>query len=233
MTADTEAQIGGDLFAVARTGRDGSRVLIGDVRGKGLAAIGEANVVLGAFREGVRRCESLSALVRAMEDSVSADLEDVADTDRDPGEHFVTALVLDLPDATRQGTMISCGHPAPLLLHDGAVALLESGTPNSPLGLSSLHAPQFRSDSFAFADGDTLLLYTDGVTEARSPQGVFYPLAERAATFPPAGPEALLQHLLRDVVAHTGGRLADDVAVLAIERLPARTGGTAPARPGT
>jgi serine phosphatase RsbU (regulator of sigma subunit) len=233
MTADADAQIGGDLFAVVRTGRGGSRVVIGDVRGKGLAAIGEASVVLGAFREGARRCDTLSDLVQAMEDSVSGDLEDVADTDADPGEHFVTALVLDLPDATPQGAMISCGHPPPLLLRDGRVTVLHSGTPTPPLGLGGLYAPGFQSDSFAFADGDTLLLYTDGVVEARSPHGVFYPLAERAATFPPAGAEALLRHLLRDVTAHTGGRLADDVAVLAIERVPVPARGTAGGRRST
>ncbi|MFJ5894622.1 hypothetical protein ACIQFZ_03940 [Streptomyces sp. NPDC093064] len=54
LAAEAEAQIGGDLYAVART--DGTvRILIGDVRGKGLPAIGEAAVPLGAFREGAHR----------------------------------------------------------------------------------------------------------------------------------------------------------------------------------
>ncbi|WP_329181595.1 PP2C family protein-serine/threonine phosphatase [Streptomyces sp. NBC_01477] len=232
VTADADAQIGGDLFAVVRTGRGGTRVIIGDVRGKGLAAIGEASVVLGAFREGARHCETLPDLVQAMDQSVGADLEDVADSADDPGEHFVTALVLDLPDDGRQGTMISCGHPPPLLLRDGRVTVLDSSAPSPPLGLG-LPAGGPHCDAFAFADGDTLLLYTDGVIEARSPQGAFYPLADRAATFPPGRPEALLRHLLHDVTAHTGGRLADDVAVLAVERVPAPAPGTAPDRRST
>jgi serine phosphatase RsbU (regulator of sigma subunit) len=221
LTADAEAQIGGDLFAVVRTGRNRSRVIIGDVRGKGLAAIGEASVVLGAFREGARHCETLPALVQAMEDSVSADIEDAGDTEQDPGEHFVTTLVLDLHDTSGQGMMINCGHPPPLLLRDGRVTVLHSSAPAPPLGLAGLYVPGLRCDAFAFADGDTLLLYTDGVIEARSPQGVFYPLAERAAAFPQAGPEELLRHLLQDMTAHTGGRLSDDVAVVAIEQVPA------------
>jgi hypothetical protein len=95
-----------------------------------------------------------------------------------------------------------------------------------------------RGDIRRLGDGATgvadqergLLLYTDGVTGARSPHGVFYPLAERAATFPPAGPEELLRHLLRDVTAHTGGRLSDGVAVLAIGRIPVRARGSAASR---
>ncbi|WP_329459839.1 PP2C family protein-serine/threonine phosphatase [Streptomyces sp. NBC_01497] len=220
-TADTDAQMGGDLFAVVHTGRSCSRVIIGDVRGKGLAAIGEASVVLGAFRESARHCETLSEMVQAMEDSVGADIEDAADTEQDPGEHFVTALVLDLPDGCGHGTMINCGHPPPLLLRDGQVTVLHAGSPAPPLGLGNLGPSGLHSETFAFTDGDTLLLYTDGVIEARSPQGSFYPLAERAATFPAAEPEELLQRLLHEVSAHTEGRLADDVAVLAITLAPA------------
>lgn len=222
LTADADAQIGGDLFAVVRPDPTRSRVVIGDVRGKGLAAIGEASVVLGAFREGARHCETLPALVRAMEESVSADIEDAGDIEQDPGEHFVTALVLDLPDASGQGAMINCGHPPPLLLRDGQVTVLESTDPAPPLGLGSLGTPGLHSDTFTFAEGDTLLLYTDGVIEARSPQGAFYPLAERAAAFPLTGPEELLHHLLQDMTAHTEGRLSDDVAVLAIKQAPRR-----------
>jgi serine phosphatase RsbU (regulator of sigma subunit) len=227
LTADADTQIGGDLFAVVRGGRrDRSRVVIGDVRGKGLPAIGGASVVLGAFREGARHCHTLLGLVEAMQESVDAGLEDTADIGQDAGEHFVTALVLDLPDETGQGSMISCGHPPPLLLRDGRVTVLHPTAPAPPLGLGGLHAPGLHSDTFEFTDGDTLLLYTDGVIEARSPQGTFYPLAERAATFPPARPAELLRHLIQDVTAHTGGRLADDVAVLAIERAPAPAGAT-------
>lgn len=223
-TADTDAQLGGDLFAVVRNGGNRSRVVIGDVRGKGLDAIGEAAVVLGAFREGARHCETLPQLVRAMEESVSADSEEAGDTQQDPGEHFVTALVLDLPDRAGQGAMINCGHPPPLLLRDGRVTLLESSDPAPPLGLGRLSAAGLHRDTFTFTDGDTLLLYTDGVIEARSPQGAFYPLAERAATFPAAGPEDLLRRLVHDIALHTGGRLTDDVAVLAVERAPAPAG---------
>ncbi|WP_328600931.1 SpoIIE family protein phosphatase [Actinomadura physcomitrii] len=75
-------------------------------------------------------------------------------------------------------------------------------------------------DRFVFGPGDMLVLYTDGVIEARSPAGDFYPLAERVATFPAADPGTLLRHIHRDLLAHTGDHLADDAALLILERLP-------------
>lgn len=112
MSAQDEAEIGGDLFAFARAAHAATRVVIGDVRGNGLAAIGEASLVLGAFREGAHRYATLPELVAALEDSVSRNLEDVSDTEHDPGEHFITCLVLEIPDdAPSAAEMINCGHP--------------------------------------------------------------------------------------------------------------------------
>ncbi|MGX1672627.1 SpoIIE family protein phosphatase [Streptomyces sp. NPDC055400] len=88
--------------------------------------------------------------------------------------------------------------------------------------MGSLSAPVLRAGRFAFAAGDCLVLYTDGVIEARSRAGAFYPLAERVASFPVAGPDSLLRHIHRDLLAHTGGQLNDDIALLVIERTPTR-----------
>lgn len=70
LAAEDEAQIGGDLYATTRI-EGGTRVLIGDVRGKGLAAIGEAALLLGAFREAAHQHSGLPALAAALEQSVS------------------------------------------------------------------------------------------------------------------------------------------------------------------
>jgi serine phosphatase RsbU (regulator of sigma subunit) len=75
-------------------------------------------------------------------------------------------------------------------------------------------------DPFTFEDDDTLLLYTDGIIEARSPDGSFYPLAERVAQWTGSGPEALLRHIRADLLAHVGGQLNDDAAAVAIQRSP-------------
>ncbi|MFH8735559.1 MULTISPECIES: PP2C family protein-serine/threonine phosphatase [unclassified Streptomyces] len=225
LAAGDEAKIGGDLFAVARAAHPSTRALIGDVRGKGLASIGEASVVLGAFREGAHRHALLPDLVAAMDDSVARNLEEVADTEHDAGEHFVTALVLDIPDDGPHAEMVTCGHPPPLLVREHQVTELAPRQSAPPLGMGELPGPPLRSDRFAFTAGDFLVLYTDGVIEARSPTGAFYPLAERVASFPslPAGgPDSLLNHIHRDLLAHTGGQLNDDIALLVIERVPTR-----------
>lgn len=215
LTAEDESQIGGDLFAITRAAGSASRVLIGDVRGKGLNAIAEASVVLGAFREGARRY-ALPELTAALQDSVDRDLEEVADTEHDLGEHFITALVLDIADDHPEVEMISCGHPPPLLLHDHRVTTLQPDAPAPPLGVPN-PAP-VTIDRFAFTPGDMLVLYTDGVIEARSPAGDFYPLAKRVTTFPATDPDTLLGHIHRDLVAYTNDHLADDAALLVLER---------------
>jgi serine phosphatase RsbU (regulator of sigma subunit) len=225
LAAGDEAKIGGDLFAVVRAAHPSTRALIGDVRGKGLASIGEASVVLGAFREGAHRHAQLPDLVAAMDDSVARNLEEVADTEHDAGEHFVTALVLDIPDDGPRAEMVTCGHPPPLLVRERQVTELAPRQSAPPLGMGELPVPPPHSDRFTFTAGDFLVLYTDGVIEARSPTGVFYPLAERVASFPslPAGgPDSLLNHIHRDLLAHTGGQLDDDIALLVIERVPTR-----------
>ncbi|MFD6299555.1 PP2C family protein-serine/threonine phosphatase [Streptomyces sp. NPDC060235] len=218
LAAEDDTQIGGDLFAVTRAAGASTRVIIGDVRGKGLAAIGEASVVLGAFREGAHRYATLPELTAALEVSVCRDLDEVADTEHDPGEHFTTALVLDIPDTDAEAGMINCGHPPPLLLRDREVTVLHARHPVPPLGMCELPAASHHTDPFTFEAGDLLLLYTDGVIEARSPSGAFYPLAERLASFPASGPDTLLRRIHDDLVRHIGDEPADDAALLVIER---------------
>ncbi|WP_405894270.1 serine/threonine-protein phosphatase [Streptomyces sp. NBC_01527] len=218
LAAEDETQIGGDLFAIARAAHPGTRVIIGDVRGKGMAAIGEASVVLGAFREGAHRYATLPELTAALEESFCRNLEDVADTEHDPGEHFITSLVLDIPDHGSQAQMINCGHPPPLLVHDRQVTALHSRRPAPPLGMCGLPGASHLADSFPFETGDILLLYTDGVIEARSPTGAFYPLEERVASFSATSPDALLRHIHDDLLAHVGEQPTDDAALLVIER---------------
>jgi serine phosphatase RsbU (regulator of sigma subunit) len=221
MSAEDEAEIGGDLFAFARAAHAATRVVIGDVRGHGLAAIGEASLVLGAFREGAHRCATLPGLVAALGESVSRNVEDVADTEHDAGEHFITCLVLEIPDdAPSAAEMINCGHPPPLLVHDQRVTVLYARQPLPPLGVCEPPVEDDRTDPVPFTCGDMLVLYTDGVIEARSPSGAFYPLAERVASFPTSSPDTLLHHIHRDLLTHIGGHPADDAALLVIERTP-------------
>ncbi|WP_327250174.1 PP2C family protein-serine/threonine phosphatase [Streptomyces sp. NBC_01320] len=160
-------------------------------------------------------------MVAALGESVSRNLEDVADTEHDAGEHFITCLVLEIPDdAPSAAEMINCGHPPPLLVHDQRVTVLYARQPLPPLGVCERPNEDDRVDPFTFKGGDMLVLYTDGVIEARSPSGAFYPLAERVASFPTSSPDTLLHHIHRDLLTHIGGHPADDAALLVIERTP-------------
>ncbi|WP_372497065.1 PP2C family protein-serine/threonine phosphatase [Streptomyces shenzhenensis] len=94
-------------------------------------------------------------------------------------EGFVTAAVVDLPEDGDRISMVNCGHPPPLLPHDGQVEPLQPAEPSLSLGLGDLGDGFRRVDTAAFGAGDTLLLYTDGLVEARDAVGAFYPLAER------------------------------------------------------
>lgn len=77
-------------------------------------------------------------------------MEDVADIEHDPGEHFVTALLMDIPDQDRQAEVINCGHPPPLLVHGRQVMVLKAGGPAPPLGLCDLPVPPRRTDPAAY-----------------------------------------------------------------------------------
>ncbi|WP_406152105.1 PP2C family protein-serine/threonine phosphatase [Streptomyces sp. NBC_01012] len=225
LAAEEGAQLGGDLYATARTAR-GTRVIIGDVRGKGLAAISGAAGVLGAFRALARQEEHLPDLVARLDSSVTAHrIDSLNETqggsdDQDIAEVFVTAAVLDIPDAEPELRLVSCGHPPPLLLRAGRVRTLDATRPAPPLGVGPLTDTGPEEDVFDFRAGDMLLLHTDGVTEARDGSGRFYPLTERVAPWPVTGPGPLIELLRADLLRHAGGHLGDDAAMVAVERLP-------------
>ncbi|MEU6669674.1 PP2C family protein-serine/threonine phosphatase [Streptomyces sp. NPDC046727] len=217
LAAEDEAQIGGDLYAT--TPCDGAvRVLIGDVRGKGLPAIGEAALLLGAFRESAHRHIPLAELATVLDQSITRYAADL-DPPEEEGERFATALLVEIPDRDPVTRMTSCGHPPPLLLSPGHVVTVPSLHPSPPLGVHG--SAEHTLDVFSFEPGDTLLLYTDGVVEARDDRGRFYPLADRVARWTDDSPEALMHHLRRDLLAHAGGRLGDDAALIAVHRTPA------------
>ena len=209
LAAAAEAQIGGDLYDVMPTA-EGVRVLLGDVRGKGLAAVETAVDTLGVFRE--------AALVEPDLPQVAARL-DAALARRPKGEEFVTAVLVDLPDGGRPAVVVNCGHPPPLLRTATGVTEVTPPANAPPLALRSLVGDDYLSRTLAMAPGDLLLLYTDGVSEARDASGRFYPLAERLAALDEREPRAVLDRLVADVRAYVSGDMADDAALLAVRRV--------------
>lgn len=134
-----EARIGGDLYAAART-TSGTRLIVGDVQGKGMTAVNDAALLLGAFRVAAHREAALDELMTYLDRSVCWDLTEPGETSR-YGETFITATVMDIPDRNGPVRMISCGHPPPVILHDGRPTTIDVRRPAPPLGLGELTSP--------------------------------------------------------------------------------------------
>jgi len=215
--AQTDAQIGGDLYAVLDTPY-GVRCLIGDVCGKGMDAVRAVTVALGTFREAALREPALTGLSDRLEQAL---VREAAQSGSPlPAEWFVTALLAEFPPRGNEVRLVNRGHPAPLLFLGDTVRYVEPCRPALPLGLGALSVDTARVDPVAFPQGAGLLLYTDGLTEARNASGAFYDPVGRFTGRRHSGPDALLDALLADVCRHTGGRRTDDMALLAVTRAP-------------
>ncbi|MGA5895233.1 PP2C family protein-serine/threonine phosphatase [Streptomyces venetus] len=221
LPAEEEADLGGDLYAAARTAHHSTRLLIGDVRGNGLAAINNAALLLGAFRAAAHRQATLPRLAVHLDAAFRWDRSQWRpQEEQDTNEDFATAVLLDIPDRDPVVHLISCGHPPPLLLRGTHLTPLAPEASHLPIGFGGpFGITAYDVQTFSFEAGDLLLLYTDGVTEARNSDGLFYPLAERAPKWAKDDPDELLHHLQDDLLAHVHGHLTDDAAAVAIRRL--------------
>ncbi|MFD8424573.1 PP2C family protein-serine/threonine phosphatase [Streptomyces sp. NPDC059466] len=215
-SAAAHAHIGGDVYAAERVGRT-VRMLIGDVRGNGLAAVDDAAAVIGAFREAAHRDVRLEHVALSLDASVRRHVDQAGQTDGNASERFITALVLEVPDDYPVVHVISCGHPDSMRSHGTDVDLLEVPQPAPPLGLGG-DETAYRVNTFAFEPEDTLLLHTDGLLEARDPAGAFYPALDRFALLAEDEPHCLIERLMRDLTVHAGGEVQDDVAMVAVRR---------------
>ncbi|MFD8751254.1 PP2C family protein-serine/threonine phosphatase [Kitasatospora sp. NPDC059577] len=215
VSAADASRIGGDLYSVLETPH-GTRVAVGDVRGKGLAAVQTAAVVLGAFREAAYDEAGLRGVAARIEASVERHVPD--------GE-FTTALFAEF---RTPGVMelLQYGHVPPIRVDDqGRAHVLESPDPWVPLGLGRLAAGEPATWGQPFGPDDVLVLCTDGVIEARHrTSGEFYPLAERVGALVHGAArsegelEAAVGRVYGDLLAHTGGDLRDDALLLLIAR---------------
>jgi serine phosphatase RsbU (regulator of sigma subunit) len=221
-------EAGGDAFDYALLG-DHLHASIFDALGHDLSAGLIASVGVASCR-GTRRTGGSLAAIAAHADRA------IADTFGE--DRFVTALLCDLNLVTGVFTWIPCGHPPPLLIRGRTVEEL-SRTPQPPLGLVGLHADRRkRSHGNAVSDPvcaeelrprDRVLLYTDGVTEGRAPDGTPFGL-ERLADFIIRHSSVLLpapetmRRLNHVIVEYQHGRLRDDATVVLIEWQPDHSG---------
>ncbi|GHC72013.1 PP2C family protein-serine/threonine phosphatase [Streptomyces cinnamoneus] len=219
LPAETGAEMGGDLYAAARTVMGSTRLLVGDVRGKGLPAISLAALLLGAFRAAAHRQATLPRLAIHLDGAMRWDTVQWRTGAEVTDESFATAVLLDVPDLEPVVHLISCGHPPPLLLRRHQVIPLEPEVSHVPVGLGTLSPfPDYEVTTFPFEPGDLLLLYTDGVIESRNAEGEFFPLAERAAAWSGEDPDEVVRQLRKELMAHVRGHLEDDVAAVALRR---------------
>ncbi|MEV1178895.1 SpoIIE family protein phosphatase, partial [Nonomuraea sp. NPDC049784] len=147
--AEEEPMVGGDMYEVA-VSRRGARVLIADVQGKGLPAIGTALAVLGSFREAAYREDTLNGVVDALENAVVRQNTFAATTGEQ--ERLVTALVLDICTGL-DVEAVNCGHIAPYMIHAGVARQVNLGEPSVPLGVAALTTEPRTSARFAFPPG--------------------------------------------------------------------------------
>ncbi|MER7232072.1 PP2C family protein-serine/threonine phosphatase [Streptomyces olivaceus] len=214
--AQADAFIGGDLYAVQDSAR-GVRVIVGDVRGKGMGAVAAVAVVVGAFREAAEQEATLEAVAQRLERALAR--EGTRREGLDAFEGFTTAVLAELPHGTGTVRIVNRGHPPPLLLYpDGTLSALPARESALPLGMGELGVWPDRAEEAPFPGGATLLLYTDGLSEARDARGEFYDPHARLAGCAFRHPATLLDLLAEDVRRHSGGGMADDMALLAVRR---------------
>lgn len=202
-SATASAQVGGDFFDfVADGGR--VRVILGDISGKGVDAVTQAARVIRAFRQYGASEPDLLSVARRMDEYVLPFWN---------WEHYATAVLVEMAASADTITVVSCGHPAPVHVTSARVNDLHVH-PCLPLGLG----PADRSSQHRWLPGDRLLLFTDGLIEARDQSGQFLPRARIDQAVQEPTLEGSLDALEAAVHNHAG-RFSDDLALLLLARV--------------
>jgi hypothetical protein len=202
-------EVGGDAFDYSLDGEIVHLAVL-DAMGHGLAATLMASVALAAYRNARRGGKDLVATAAAIDEVLGGQFGT---------ESFVTGVLATLDLTNGQLSMLCAAHPPPLLVRDGRPVGELSAQPGFPLGFGS------RDDAVvtvSLQPGDRLLLFSDGVVEARSAEGEFFGLErlldllnrEESSGHPP--PETL-RRLILAVLEHQQGMLQDDATLLLVE----------------
>ncbi|MGD9720376.1 MAG: SpoIIE family protein phosphatase [Pirellulales bacterium] len=203
-------EVGGDYYGYIPLPDGRLALTIGDVAGKGVSAA----LLMAHFCAEVRYCLTVAATpaeaVNQLNQDLSAEMLNY---------HFVTFALCVLHPAENKLTIVNAGHLPPLRRRGTVIEELGSAEGGLPLGCDVRHT--YEQIELALDPGDTIIMYTDGISEAMNAQGdVFGSRRMREAiTRAPLGVDRVGQTLLDDVRRFVRGRLpSDDICVVCFER---------------
>ena len=212
LSVGEESDVGGDFYDLIDTHYDGWLCLLGDVSGKGARAATSTALILYALRAVAFQGDKPSMILSALNEAMLR---------QDSDNQFCTAVCARLEPEECEGedvklTLARGGHPPPLLLR-GDGSLEELGEAGRAIGV--FEELELEDLTMRLGVEDTLVLYTDGVTEARSPDGTFFG-EERLRKLVQAcgGLDATktAERIKDAVLEHKGGSPGDDVAILVL-----------------
>jgi hypothetical protein len=203
--------IGGDSFDYAINGTAVDLLVIDSV-GHGLPAAVLATVAISAYRHARRNGLDLPDIAVEVNAAIAGQFG---------ASQFATAVLAHLDIATGRLRWINAGHPEPLILRGPSLVRPPRCPPSRPLGLQESKAV---CCEIRLEPGDRLVLYTDGITEARSPDGEFFGerrLADFISAAAAAGDPApeTVRRLMRHVLTHQADQLQDDASIVVLEWL--------------
>jgi serine phosphatase RsbU (regulator of sigma subunit) len=200
--------IAGDAFDYA-VGAELLDFAILDGMGHGIGSTLLTGLAVGAYRHARRRGASIADIHAAIDEALTSNYDD---------DSFATGVIGRLTFSTGRLEWSSAGHPPPLLLRGRKVVAELANDPVLPFGLRG-------RPKLGVADlepGDAVLLYTDGVTEARAADGELFGLdrltdllEQEAASEQP--PEEMLRRLVRALLQHQADGLRDDATLLLVQ----------------
>ena len=200
-------QVGGDFYDVFEI--DGSWLLVvGDVCGKGSEAAAVMAMSRYAVRTAALRGTRPSDLLATLNESLLRD---------SPGGRFATAALARIATA-RAGRLTVCvaGHPPPFVVRAGGV-VETLGEPGSLLGV--FPDPTLHDAVTSLDQGDTLVLYTDGITDARGGEQQQFGVDRLSATLGSvagSSPDEVVEQVMDAVIEFSSGTLADDIALMVV-----------------
>ncbi len=189
LSADRGAVVGGDLYEVIAT-EHGVRVVMGDVRGHGIGAIGTVAAVLGSFREAVHDEAELGSVLRRLERALARHLRERARAEHpSAGPRPRRTPTVRSPRSSspycswRSARTARCAPSTAatrrrICSSGGRADVLATGEPLPPLGPFPLPAELAAEHCGRLLPGEALLLHTDGVEDARDAHGRFFPLRQ-------------------------------------------------------